>query len=175
MKEFYRKHKFGCMSFLIMFVLFAICYIAQDIMIKRDIAKAKARYEAELRDKGLLPQAERRPARNIYIPADRTGQADRADSTVMFLKSAQETFGQKEESGLEIMDYSSQVEAYQQEVEAIRKAEIQKIKQRQEQQRAAVNRASNEPQRPRTGYNKARTNTDKSGGTKLNKLRTSSL
>lgn len=156
--------------FCILFASWAVCFFVQDILINRDIKEAKAKYEAELREQGLLPKEEpRRIKTEIYIPVDRTGQANRADSTAMFLKSAQDTFGYKEEDRLETVDYGSQVDEYQQRVNAIKRAEAQKLQQQRAQQEL-LNRKINRPSQPKSGVSGGQ-----SGSTRVNKLRTSSL
>ena len=156
--------------FCILFASWAVCFFVQDILINRDIKEAKAKYEAELKEQGLLPKEEpRRIKTEIYIPVDRTGQANRADSTAMFLKSAQDTFGYKEEDRLETVDYGSQVDEYQQRVNAIKRAEAQKLQQQRAQQEA-LNRKINRPSQPKSGVSGGQ-----SGSTRVNKLRTSSL
>lgn len=146
--------------------------IISGAVIEANIAKQKAQIEAEMRTKGLLPKEERRPKRDIYIPIDRTGQQNRADSTEMFLKSAERTFGAKQDNGLEIVDYGSQVNDYQRRVDAIKKAEAEKLAQRQAQQEALnikTGRASS------AGRNTNASAESKENGTKINKLKTSSL
>ena len=147
--------------------------IISGAVIEVNIAKQKAQIEAELKAQGLLPQREpRRPKRDIYIPIDRTGQQNRADSTEMFLKSAERTFGAKQDNGLEIVDYGSQVNDYQRRVDAIKKAEAEKLAQRQAQQEALnikMCRASS------AGRNTNASAESKENGTKINKLKTSSL
>ena len=143
-----------------------------DVRTKKEIETIKANYEAELKEQGLLPKEEpRRIKTEIYIPVDRTGQANRADSTAMFLKSAQDTFGYKEEDRLETVDYGSQVDEYQQRVNAIKRAEAQKLQQQRAQQES-LNRKINRPRpsQPRSGVSGVQ-----SGSTRVNKLRTSSL
>lgn len=147
--------------------------IISGVVIEANIAKQKAQIEAELKAQGLLPQREpRRPKRDIYIPIDRTGQQNRADSTEMFLKSAERTFGAKQDNGLEIVDYGSQVNDYQRRVDAIKKAEAEKLAQRQARQEALnikTGRASS------AGRNTNASAESKENGTKINKLKTSSL
>lgn len=141
-------------------------------VVENNITKQKAQIEAELQAQGLLPRPEkRRPKRDIYIPIDRTGQQNRADSTEMFRQSAERTFGAKHEAGLEIVDYGSQVEDYQQRVDAVKKAEAERLARRQAQQEAL---------NIKTGANSAarRANASAGGtesGTRINKLKTSSL
>lgn len=147
--------------------------LISGVVIEANIAKQKAQIEAELKAQGLLPQREpRRPKRDIYIPVDRTGQQGRADSTEMFLKSAERTFGAKQDNGLEIVDYGSQVNDYQRRVDAIKKAEAEKLAQRQAQQEALnikTGRASS------AGRNANASAESKENGTKINRLKTSSL
>lgn len=146
--------------------------IIAGAVIEANIAKQKAQIEAEMRTKGLLPKEERRPKRDIYIPIDRTGQQNRADSTEMFLKSAERTFGAKQDNGLEIVDYGSQVDDYQRRVNAIKKAEAEKLAQRQAQQEALnikTGRASS------AGRGTNASAGSKESGTRINKLKTSSL
>lgn len=139
-----------------------------DSRTKKEIEALKTNYEAELRAQGLLPQEERqRPRREIYIPVDRTGQANRVDSTAMFLKSAQDTFGYKGEGGLETVDYGSQVDEYQQKVNAIKKAESQRLQQQRAQQEALNRKINRNPQPNNVGASGT------GGTTRINKLRTS--
>ncbi|MGN0023764.1 MAG: hypothetical protein ACI352_07060 [Elusimicrobiaceae bacterium] len=157
---------------LTIFGLFLFSLI-ENCMLQTKIKARKAAYEAELKAQGLLPQREpRRPKRDIYIPVDRTGQQGRADSTEMFLKSAERTFGAKHDNGLEIVDYGSQVNDYQQRVNAIKKAEAEKLAQRQAQQEAMdirTGRASS------SGRNTNASAVNRENGTKINRLKTSSL
>ena len=147
--------------------------IISGAVIEANIAKQKAQIEAELKAQGLLPQREpRRPKRDIYIPIDRTGQQNRADSTEMFLKSAERTFGAKQDNGLEIVDYGSQVNDYQRRVDAIKKAEAEKLAQRQAQQEALNFKRGRASSAGRNTYASAES---KENGTKINKLKTSSL
>lgn len=142
--------------------------------VEKEITRVRAAYEAELKEKGLLPQEpKRRPKKEIYIPDDITGQAGRANSTDMFLKSAQKDFGQKSTDGLEVVDYGAQVDDYQQRVDAIRQAEAQKLaaqQARQEELNRKMGRTT-QPQQPRQNTQAAA----KEDGTKINRLKTSTL
>lgn len=145
--------------------------IVGNILVARDIAKAKAAYEAELKEKGIMPQEpKRRPKREIYLPIDRTGQANRADSTEMFLRSAEQTFGQKQEEALSVVDYGAQVDNYQQRVDAIKKAESRRLAQQQAQRDAYDRKLGRTPQPKASNLKGANTN-----GTRINRLKTSSL
>lgn len=156
--------------FGILFISWTIFFFVQDIMINRDIKEIKANYEAELREQGLLPKKESRRSRtDIYIPVDRTGQANRQDSTAMFLKSAQDAFGSKEQGGLQTVDYGSQVDEYRQKVNAVKRAEAQKL-QRQRAQQESLSGGANRSSRPQGGAAGSDGST-----TRINKLRTFSL
>lgn len=166
MKEFILNHKKIVSFFGILLGVFCVCYALQDIMIKREIAQARAAYEADLRAKGL---AEPRRGQKIYMPLDRE-DGNRVDSSAMFIKTAQKEFGRHNNTGLTTVDYGSQANAYDQKVREIKSAQAKRLAEQKRQQEALERRMGKTDLPERTVNRAERQNT---GETAINRLQTS--
>lgn len=146
--------------------------VVEKIVLNAKMNAIRAQAEAELKAKGILPEKPKlRPKREIYLPIDRTGQANRVDSTEAFLKSAEMDFGRKQEDILSVVDYGSQVDSYEQRVNAIKAEESRRLAQ-QQAERAAYNQKIGRAPQPKASNLNPAANTN---GTKINRLKTSSL
>lgn len=153
--------------FVTLFMCWLFCYIVQSIVIDLDIKKARAAYEADLRAKGLLEP--RRPKKEIYMPLDRE-DANRQDSTGVFLKTAKKEFGTQQAAGLETVDYASQANAYDNRVREIKQAEAKRLAEQRKQQ-AELDRKMGKTSSAQNTVKKP--NKQNTGGTVINRLQTS--
>ena len=141
--------------------------IISNCFINAKITSVRKAYEADLRAKGLLEP--RRPQKEIYMPLDRE-DANRQDSTGVFLKTAKKEFGTQQSAGLETVDYASQTNAYDNRVREIKQAEAKRLADQRKQQ-AELDRKMGKTSSVQNTVKKP--NKQNNSGTVINKLQTS--
>jgi len=144
----------------------AIQTIAKSV-IDSNIKKQREQIEFDLRAKGLLEA--RRPQKEIYMPLDRE-EANRQDSTGVFLRTAKKEFGTQQTAGLETVDYASQANAYDNRVREIKQAEAKRLADQRKQQ-AELDRKMGKTSSVQNTVKKP--NKQNNSGTVINRLQTS--